>query len=138
MGMGKMIAGGTILAGTGAFAGTAGSMAAHHVFGSDDHEKSNEDGGGARMVQQQQPVYAPVSGQPQYAASSGAGAGGNVGGNGGGGSAGGPAYPVGVLMSNGEVEAIPKGLLQQAQGQYADQGQQQQQGGGGGFVFPNN
>lgn len=122
--MGKAIVGGTILAGTGAFAATAGNMAAHNVFGDHDEKESRrsegDSEGGRDGSGQQAPATAYYTHQPVQQTSSVVG-----GGNGE------APFPIGILMSNGATVPIPERLLQSAFAQ-----QQVLNTGGGGIVFP--
>ncbi|SPC61631.1 uncharacterized protein UHOD_03322 [Ustilago sp. UG-2017b] len=132
-GWGKTIVGGTVLAGTGAFAATAGSMAAHHVFGDHDEKESRSEGGSeggrngsgqqasATVYTHQPVVQQPVVQQPPAQQT-------NSGGGGGDGEA---PFPIGILMSNGATVPIPEKLLQSAFAQ-----QQVLNTGGGGIVYP--
>ncbi|SNX84576.1 uncharacterized protein MEPE_03285 [Melanopsichium pennsylvanicum] len=151
--MGKTILGGTALAATGAFAGTAGNIAAHKLF--DDHDErgaghgdgDSESRGGLGQPApqyaqgQQTPVY-PMYQQPQQQYSAGS------------------INIVAITLSDGSTQAVPPGFLQQycatMSSQYYQQYQstpqyppssqnllqntfppQPQPGNGRPFVFPN-
>ncbi|SOV05245.1 uncharacterized protein UDID_03322 [Ustilago sp. UG-2017a] len=123
-GWGKAIVGGTVLAGTGAFAATAGNMAAHNVFGHHDEKESGRSEGdseGGRDGSGQQAPAPVYTHQPVVQQTSSVGGGGN----------GEAPFPIGILMSNGDTVPIPERLLQSAFAQ-----QQVLNTGGGGIVFP--
>lgn len=133
----KTVAGGTALAAGAGFAGTAGGMAAHHLFeghhegsSNDDNREKGEEGEKLQVPPRQQ---SEVAGYPAIRNAPRGGEG---------------VYPVAMLMSDGSYRAIPSDGGQQmvqpplyasdpvGSGQGRGETGGKDAAGGGSFVFP--